>query len=212
MKRHWIAILAMAFASTHVSALERNAIPETLQILGAMPDPQERHSAGRLASSVIYATPGKHSSRLLTKEILPFDTELPAGSIVVRTQERKLYFVLPGGQAAIYPIGVGKEGFAWSGSNHISRKAVWPDWRPPEAMIRREASKGKFLPTHMAGGVGNPLGARALYIGSTQFRIHGTTQPWSIGRAVSSGCIRMLNEHVIDLYDQVQLGAKVVVE
>ena len=112
----------------------------------------------------------------------------------------------------MYPIGVGRDGYTWSGSNSITRKAQWPDWRPPPNMIRREAARGHFIPAHMPGGPQNPLGARALYIGSTEYRIHGTTQPWSIGRAVSSGCIRMLNEHVIDLYDQVQVGARVVVE
>ena len=107
---------------------------------------------------------------------------------------------------------LGREGFTWSGHNVITRKAEWPDWRPPANMIAREADKGHFIPAHMPGGPNNPLGARALYIGDTQFRIHGTTQPWSIGKAASSGCIRMLNEHVIDLYGQVQVGAKVVVE
>jgi lipoprotein-anchoring transpeptidase ErfK/SrfK len=134
------------------------------------------------------------------------------GSILVQTAARKLYYVLPGGQAEMYPIGVGREGFTWSGSNVITRKAEWPDWRPPANMIEREAERGHYIPAHMPGGPNNPLGARALYIGDTEYRIHGTTQPWSIGRASSSGCIRMLNEHVVDLYDRVQVGAKVVVE
>lgn len=147
-----------------------------------------------------------------SRQTVPFDRKLAPGSILIKTKERKLYFVLPGGQAYQYPVGVGRQGFTWSGRNHVSRKAEWPDWRPPPVMIAREAAKGHDLPEVMEGGPDNPLGARALYIGSTEYRIHGTTQPWSIGRAVSSGCIRMLNKHVIDLYDQVKIGATVVVE
>jgi lipoprotein-anchoring transpeptidase ErfK/SrfK len=137
---------------------------------------------------------------------------LPPGSVVVRTGERKLYYVLPGGRAIQYAVGVGKEGFEWSGRNRITGKKTWPEWRPPQVMIERELAKGRQIPEYMAGGVENPLGARALYIGATQYRIHGTSQPWSIGLAVSSGCIRMLNEEVIDLYDRVKIGATVVVE
>jgi lipoprotein-anchoring transpeptidase ErfK/SrfK len=134
------------------------------------------------------------------------------GSILVQTKQRRLFYVLPDGQAIMYPVGVGKQGYTWKGTNRVSRKAEWPSWRPPKAMIRRELAKGRVLPDYMDGGLQNPLGARALYIGSTEYRIHGTTQPWSIGRAVSSGCIRMLNEHVIDLYSRVEVGARVVVE
>jgi lipoprotein-anchoring transpeptidase ErfK/SrfK len=147
-----------------------------------------------------------------SRQTVPFTRALAPGSILIKTKERKLYFVLPGGQAYQYPVGVGRQGFTWSGRNQVSRKAEWPDWRPPPVMISREAKKGHDLPEVMQGGPDNPLGARALYIGSTEYRIHGTTQPWSIGRAVSSGCIRMLNQHVIDLYDHVSVGATVVVE
>jgi lipoprotein-anchoring transpeptidase ErfK/SrfK len=147
-----------------------------------------------------------------SRQTVPFTRALAPGSILIKTKERKLYFVLPGGQAYQYPVGVGRQGFTWSGRNQVSRKAEWPDWRPPPVMISREAKKGHDLPEVMQGGPDNPLGARALYIGSTEYRIHGTTQPWSIGRAVSSGCIRMLNQHVIDLYDHVKIGATVVVE
>jgi lipoprotein-anchoring transpeptidase ErfK/SrfK len=146
------------------------------------------------------------------KQIVSFTRDLAPGSILVKTSERKLYFVLPGQKAMLYPVGVGREGFTWSGRNRVARKAEWPTWRPPAVMIAREAQKGRELPDEMPGGPHNPLGARALYIGSTEYRIHGTTQPWSIGRAVSSGCIRMLNEHVIDLYNRVSVGATVVVE
>jgi lipoprotein-anchoring transpeptidase ErfK/SrfK len=141
-----------------------------------------------------------------------FESQLPPGSILIKTRQRKLYFILPEGRAVVYPVGVGREGFAWSGQDVITNKAEWPDWRPPAEMVQREARRGTFLPKLMKGGPGNPLGARALYIGDTQYRIHGTTAPSTIGRAVSSGCIRMLNQHVIDLYARAQVGARVVVE
>ena len=146
------------------------------------------------------------------RAVITFPTDLAAGTILVRTKERKLYFILPQGQAIAYKVGVGREGFSWSGTNIISRKAQWPTWRPPAEMIKREQAVGHIIPAIMAGGPQNPLGARALYLGDTDFRIHGTDKPWSIGHAVSSGCIRMLNEHVSELYDLVQVGAKVVVE
>lgn len=146
------------------------------------------------------------------KEEVDFSTSMAPGSIIIRTSERKLYYVLPGGRAIQYGIGVGREGFTWSGTDKITRKAKWPDWRPPKEMIDREAQRGNYIPVHMVGGPENPLGARALYIGSTMYRIHGTNQPWSIGLAVSSGCIRLLNEEVIDLFNRVDVGAEVVVE
>jgi lipoprotein-anchoring transpeptidase ErfK/SrfK len=146
------------------------------------------------------------------KEMVDFETSLAPGSIVIRTAERKLYYILPASRAIQYGIGVGREGFTWSGIDKITRKAEWPDWRPPREMIEREAERGNYIPAQMAGGPENPLGARALYIGSSMYRIHGTNQPWSIGLAVSSGCIRLLNEEVIDLFDRVEVGAEVVVE
>jgi lipoprotein-anchoring transpeptidase ErfK/SrfK len=148
----------------------------------------------------------------LKVEDVEYTGALPPGSILIRTSERRLYFVLPEGRAMSFPVGVGREGFAWSGSDFVTRKAEWPEWRPPKEMIEREARRGTFLPALMKGGKGNPLGARALYIGDTQYRIHGTTAPSTIGRAVSSGCIRMLNDHVIDLYNRAEIGARVVVE
>jgi lipoprotein-anchoring transpeptidase ErfK/SrfK len=133
------------------------------------------------------------------------------GTIVIDTSQKFLYLVGRDGEARRYGVGVGKEGFTWKGSERITRKAEWPDWRPPAQMIAREKAKGRILPAHMAGGPENPLGARALYLGSTLYRIHGTNQPWTIGQAVSSGCIRMRNEDVMDLYDRVPVGARVVV-
>ena len=133
------------------------------------------------------------------------------GSIVVRTPERALYLVLGDGQARRYSVGVGREGFQWSGNSRIAAKQEWPTWRPPQVMIEREAAKGHMLPDEMAGGPENPLGARALYIGGTLYRIHGTNNSDSIGGAVSSGCIRMMNSDVMDLYDRVKVGARVYV-
>jgi lipoprotein-anchoring transpeptidase ErfK/SrfK len=133
------------------------------------------------------------------------------GSIIVKTPERALYLVTGPGEARRYAVGVGREGFQWSGTSSIVSKAEWPTWRPPAAMIEREAAKGHHLPAEMEGGPGNPLGARALYIGGSIYRIHGTNAPGSIGGAVSSGCIRMMNSDVIDLYERVKIGAKVYV-
>ncbi|CAN5508013.1 hypothetical protein BH10PSE7_BH10PSE7_00510 [soil metagenome] len=145
-------------------------------------------------------------------QVVSFLTDMPPGSVIVRTHERKLYYVMPGGKAIQYGVGVGRDGFTWSGVDSVSRKAEWPNWHPPQVMIEREAARGHYIPEFMAGGPDNPLGARALYIGNTEYRIHGTSQPWSIGLAVSSGCIRMLNEEVIDLYERVEVGAAVRVE
>lgn len=133
------------------------------------------------------------------------------GTIVIETATKYLYLVEAGGKARRYGVGVGKEGFMWSGTETITRKREWPDWRPPAEMIAREKKKGRILPAHMPGGPANPLGARALYLGSTLYRIHGTNAPWTIGGNVSSGCIRMRNEDVTDLYGRVGVGTKVVV-
>ena len=130
------------------------------------------------------------------------------GTIVIDTAERRLYLVQPGGTALRYGIGVGRDGFRWSGVHRISAKREWPDWTPPADMLRRRPD----LPDHMEGGIENPLGARALYLGSTLYRIHGSNEPETIGQAVSSGCFRMTNEDVVDLYDRVSIGATVVVK
>ena len=133
-------------------------------------------------------------------------TEAP-GTIIVHTNERYLYVIQPGGRALRYGIGVGRDGFQWQGLVKITRKQEWPDWTPPEEMIQRQP----YLPRFMAGGPGNPMGARALYLGETVYRIHGTNQPQTIGTAVSSGCFRLTNPDVIDLYDRIPVGAKVIV-
>ncbi|MHB0773227.1 L,D-transpeptidase [Bradyrhizobium sp. 1.29L] len=143
----------------------------------------------------------------LRKQIVGFDRSEPAGTIVIDTNNTYLYYVLGNGRAIRYGVGVGREGFTWSGVQTVSRKAEWPDWHPPVEMIARQP----YLPRFVAGGPGNPLGARAMYLGSSQYRIHGTNDPSTIGKFVSSGCIRMTNEDVVDLFNRVNVGAKVVV-
>jgi lipoprotein-anchoring transpeptidase ErfK/SrfK len=140
-----------------------------------------------------------------------YDGKEKAGTIIIDTTQNFLYLVKADGQARRYGVGTGKPGFEWAGTHKVTQKREWPDWRPPAEMITRERAKGRVLPVHMEGGPANPLGARALYLGSTLYRIHGTNQPWTIGGAVSSGCIRMRNEDVVDLYEQVGIGTKVVV-
>ena len=143
----------------------------------------------------------------LRRQIVSYSGREAAGTIIVDTPNTYLYYVLGGGKAVRYGIGVGREGFTWSGVRTVERKAEWPDWVPPAEMIARQP----YLPRFMAGGPGNPLGARAMYIGGTVYRIHGTNAPSTIGKKVSSGCIRMLNEDVTDLYSRVNVGTKVVV-
>ena len=143
----------------------------------------------------------------LRRQVVTYPTREAPGTIVVDTPNTYLYYVLGGGKAVRYGNGVGREGFTWSGVRAIERKAEWPDWIPPAEMIQRQP----YLPRFMAGGEGNPLGARALYLGKTLYRIHGTNQPSTIGKYVSSGCIRLTNEDIQDLYSRVQVGTRVVV-
>ena len=143
----------------------------------------------------------------LKKQLVDFTTKEPAGTVIIDTPNTYLYLVLGGGKALRYGIGVGREGFTWSGTERISRMKEWPDWFPPSEMIERQP----YLPRFMAGGPGNPLGARALYLGKTLYRIHGTNQPSTIGQTVSSGCIRLLNGDIEDLFSRVQVGNRVVV-
>jgi lipoprotein-anchoring transpeptidase ErfK/SrfK len=141
------------------------------------------------------------------RQMVLYRTDEPAGTIIIQTSERYLYLIQGNGRALRYGIGVGRDGFQWQGLLKISRKAEWPDWTPPPEMIARQP----YLPRFMAGGPGNPLGARALYLGGTVYRIHGTNMPQTIGTAVSSGCFRLVNADVSDLYDRVPVGTKVVV-
>jgi lipoprotein-anchoring transpeptidase ErfK/SrfK len=157
---------------------------------GVVPDPRdERLPAAYQRQAVFYRT------------------SEPAGTIIVDTADRYLYLVQGNNRAIRYGIGVGREGFQWQGLLKVTRKAEWPDWTPPPEMIQRQP----YLPRFMAGGPGNPMGARALYLGATIYRIHGTNQPQTIGSAVSSGCFRLVNDDVADLYARVPVGTKVVV-
>jgi lipoprotein-anchoring transpeptidase ErfK/SrfK len=144
---------------------------------------------------------------VLQRQVVFFRSSEAPGTIIVHTAERFLYVVQSGGRALRYGVGVGRAGFQWQGLLKVTRKEEWPDWIPPPEMIERQP----YLPRFMAGGPGNPLGARALYLGNTVYRIHGTNQPQTIGTAVSSGCFRLVNPDVIDLYDRIPLGTKVVV-
>ena len=141
------------------------------------------------------------------KQMVYYRTTESPGTIIISTTERHLYLVQPGGRALRYGIGVGRDGFQWQGLLSITRKAEWPDWVPPPEMIERQP----YLPRFMAGGPGNPLGARAMYLGTTVYRIHGTNRPDTIGTKVSSGCFRLVNSDVADLYDRIPVGTKVVV-
>jgi lipoprotein-anchoring transpeptidase ErfK/SrfK len=157
-----------------------------------------------------YAEPTHGERRIdprYLKQVVDYDGNEKPGTIIVDTPSRFLYLVLEDGKALRYGIGVGRPGFTWAGVKTVTRKAEWPDWVPPPEMLKRRPD----LPHFMAGGPDNPLGARALYLGSSLYRIHGSNEPWTIGQAVSSGCIRMRNEDVIDLYDRVKVGARVVV-
>jgi lipoprotein-anchoring transpeptidase ErfK/SrfK len=151
---------------------------------------------------------GGGGSSPIQRTTVSYASNYAPGTVVVNTAERRLYLVLPGGQALRYGIGVGRDGFRWGGVHRISAKKEWPGWTPPSQMLRRRPD----LPRHMNGGVDNPLGARAMYLGSTLYRIHGSNEPETIGQAVSSGCFRMTNDDVTDLYSRVRVGTTVIVK
>src|SRR3954453_5203451 len=153
------------------------------------------------------ATPGYFAASPVPREAVTFGDNQRLCTIVISTKERRLYLVLGNGQALRYGIGVGRDGFSWSGVKRVTAKKEWPTWTPPSQMLRRRPD----LPRFMKGGPDNPLGARAMYLGSTLYRIHGSNEPETIGQAVSSGCFRLTNEDVIDLYNRVQVGATVIV-
>ena len=150
---------------------------------------------------------GRSTANPVPREVVAYAGPYSANTIVIDTSERRLYYVLGDGTAVKYGVGVGREGFQWTGTNRITRKAEWPGWTPPPAMRKRKPD----LPAYMEGGPNNPLGARAMYLGSTVYRIHGTNQPSTIGKFVSSGCIGMLNEDVSDLFERTKVGTRVVV-
>jgi lipoprotein-anchoring transpeptidase ErfK/SrfK len=185
-------------------------------------DVQSRQRVRRLMGGpeqVRTASLAPQEKRVVRREMDPlylpqevaYDGPEKPGTIIIDTTQNFLFLVGEGGMARRYGVGTGKPGFEWAGTHQVTRKAEWPDWRPPSEMIAREREKGRILPAYMPGGPENPLGARALYLGSTLYRIHGTNQPWTIGQAVSSGCIRMRNEDVVELYERVGVGTKVVV-
>lgn len=218
-----ISAVALAFACVAVPArasTERTPVPFFLApivaplqaITGAAAPPASAPPAvAPAATMAMRSEPDSAASSpprtAGTRETVSYSGPYAPGTVVVNTSQRRLYFVLPGGRAIRYAIGVGREGFQWAGTQRISNKQEWPDWRPPEEMLRRRPD----LPRYMAGGPHNPLGARALYLGGTLYRIHGSNEPETIGQAVSSGCIRMLNADVVDLYDRVKVGTQVVV-
>jgi lipoprotein-anchoring transpeptidase ErfK/SrfK len=175
------------------------------------PGPEPRISPDQLSSLPPEDRPETDAPRELSPEmrrqLVTYPTREPAGTLIIDTPNTHLYLVLGGGKAMRYGIGVGREGFTWAGVERISRMQEWPDWHPPKEMIERQP----YLPRFMAGGLGNPLGARALYLGKTLYRIHGTNQPSTIGTFVSSGCIRLVNEDIEDLYQRVQVGTRVMV-
>jgi len=207
-----IALIASAFACVTISAAAANPLGDLFGgIFGAQPAPQPvsvPYYGSQAATAYAYAPEASRpASARIQREIVNFASGYAPGTVVVSTSERRLYFVLPGHRAVKYGIGVGRAGFDWAGSQTISRKQEWPDWIPPAEMIQRRPD----LPRYMAGGPENPLGARAMYLGASLYRIHGSNEPETIGQAVSSGCIRMLNEDVVDLYDRVKVGTPVVV-
>jgi lipoprotein-anchoring transpeptidase ErfK/SrfK len=198
--------MALAAALLTAAAVQPAAAGPNLigDIFGAFLGGPQYHQAVAVAPAPEDVAP--RSQRIPREMVNWFGAQAP-GTVVVNTTERRLYYVLPGNKAIRYGIGVGRTGFAWSGTQTVSRKQEWPEWRPPAEMIQRRPD----LPRFMAGGPENPLGARAMYLGSSLYRIHGSNEPDTIGHAVSSGCIRMLNEDVVDLYERVKVGTVVVV-
>jgi lipoprotein-anchoring transpeptidase ErfK/SrfK len=192
-KAFWVAIAsAAAFSLTSVNA----ALAER----GKSSVLQNGSDFGRNEKNFV-----RDSS--LKRQTVTLETAEPPGTIIIETRKRRLYYVLGGGKALRYGVGVGKAGFTWSGTERISRKAQWPAWRAPKEMLERRPD----IPEFVEGGPKSPLGARALYLGGTEYRIHGTPAPWTVGFADSSGCIRMTNEDVTDLYNRVKIGTKVIV-
>ena len=206
-----ITINAVANRATAVAAIVSALLLSTT----AFGQPLGYASSGAPERSVfnqVLSEPGdaRHESQLpaqLRRQVVAYQTHEAPGTVIIDTPNTRLFYVLGGGRAISYGIGVGRDGFTWSGVQSVTRKAEWPDWTPPEEMLQRQP----YLPRFMAGGPGNPLGARAMYLGGTVYRIHGTNAPETIGTHVSSGCIRMLNEDVVDLYGRVSVGTKVVV-
>jgi lipoprotein-anchoring transpeptidase ErfK/SrfK len=214
-RRHSLrAANALIFAGTLLLAPAMFSSGASAQILGYASAPQSSFPSDNMMvepAQPALTDEGDGSSSVvperLRRAIVAFDTREPAGTVIIDTGNTALYYVLGQGRAIRYGVGVGREGFTWSGTQTITRKAEWPDWHPPAQMIARQP----YLPRFMAGGPGNPLGARAMYLGSSEYRIHGTNDPSTIGKFVSSGCIRLTNEDVADLFSRVDVGTRVVV-
>jgi len=213
MSPKFAATYALIFAGTLLLAPAMLCTGASAQVLGYASAPQSSFPTDNVMSPTDPALTdeGDGSSSVLPERLrrttVAYDTREPAGTVIIDTGHTALYYVLGQGQAVRYGVGVGREGFTWSGTQTITRKAEWPDWHPPAEMIARQP----YLPRFMAGGPGNPLGARAMYLGSSEYRIHGTNDPTTIGKFVSSGCIRLTNEDVADLFSRVDVGTKVVV-
>ncbi|PPD46565.1 MAG: L,D-transpeptidase [Methylocystis sp.] len=191
-----LCILAGAGAlSTQAQSATQAPVDPLMELFGGAPAAAPSGAQGRPQAVAI------------PRETVAFDAKYAPGTVVINTSERRLYYVLGNGQAVRYGVGVGRPGFEWAGTRFISSKREWPDWTPPSQMLKRRPD----LPRHMEGGVNNPLGARAMYLSGTLYRIHGSNEPETIGQAVSSGCIRMTNDDVTDLYDRVRVGTRVVV-
>ncbi|HSZ95543.1 MAG TPA: L,D-transpeptidase [Bradyrhizobium sp.] len=196
------SVTAALTAGVIVLAGSAAAAPRPLFPFATPEPPQAAQPAPSDEADVPFELPARFK-----RQVVSYSTREAAGTIIIDTPNTYLYYVLGNGQAIRYGIGVGRDGFTWSGTQTITRKAEWPDWTPPPEMIARQP----YLPRQMAGGPGNPLGARAMYLGGTVYRIHGTTQPSTIGTHVSSGCIRLTNPDVTDLYSRVSVGTKVIV-
>ena len=206
---YFILITALVSLPLSIAAPSITYAQDTELVFDAKKNKWVRRPAGEIKKAAL-----KRWANIspIPRETVLVDRKLGKGTILISTDERRLYYGLGNGKAVKYAIGVGREGFEWKGTERITRKAEWPSWTPPPEMRRREAKEGRILPLKMKGGIDNPLGARALYLGSTYYRIHGTNQPWTIGKAVSSGCIRMANEDVVHLFKVARIGTKVIVE
>ena len=191
--RQYVVAMAAAFAGLLAGSLSARAVTaEDIDIL---------------TRKISVGEDGRPLAAAIPRETVAYTGPHRAGTIIISTTERRMYYILPGHQAVKYGVGVGRPGFEWSGVKVISRKQEWPDWTPPSQMLKRRPDLPRFMP----GGINNPLGARAMYLGSSLYRIHGSNEPQTIGQAVSSGCIRMTNEDVTDLFERARIGTKVVV-
>lgn len=202
MNRNALASLAAVMTAATMSLAM--PMPAAAQLFGAVPAPTIEDAA----PGVDQTARAVELPPELRKQAVFYRSDYPPGTVIVNTADRFLYLIQSNNIALRYGVGVGRDGFQWGGIHKISRKAEWPDWRPPSEMIERQP----YLPRFMAGGPGNPMGARALYIGSTVYRIHGTNAPQTIGQAVSSGCFRLVNDDIVDLYSRVPVGSKVIVQ